>query len=113
MTHQWKTICTHNDLVNNSGICALLNGQQVAIFKTQIGQESRLYAINNWDPVGQANVLYRGLLGSSDDQVFVASPLYKQRYCVETGRCLDDKNVNLQTYEVRAQDELVQIKVVS
>lgn len=113
MSQQWKTICSTDDLVTNSGICALLDGQQIAVFLADEGASQSLYAVSNWDPFGEANVLYRGLLGSSNEQIFVASPLYKQRFDVATGQCLDDEKVSLKTFEVRAIDEQVQIKVVS
>ena len=113
MTAEWKTVCSTDDLVVNSGICALINGQQIAIFQTKEGQSKHLYALSNWDPIGGANVLYRGLLGSAEKQIFVASPLYKQRFDVLTGQCLDDDDVCLKTFEVRAIDEQVQIKVVN
>lgn len=32
----WTDICAFEDLVENSGICALLNGQQVAVFLLEL-----------------------------------------------------------------------------
>ena len=61
---QWHYVCETNDLVTNSGVCALVDSQQVAIFSLKINGETQVFAISNYDPIGKANVLYRGLLGS-------------------------------------------------
>lgn len=112
MTNQWTTVCKIDDLVDNSGVCALVEHNQVALFKVVDNDNIHIFAVSNWDPVGQANVLYRGLVGSSAEQTLVISPLYKQRYCMSTGRCLDDENISLQTYEVRQEGKDVQLKLV-
>ena len=73
----WTDICAFEDLVENSGICALLNGQQVAVFLLELElQEPRIFAGGNYDPIGGANVLSRGIVGSVGEQIVVASPLY-------------------------------------
>ncbi|MDH6616684.1 NAD(P)H-dependent nitrite reductase small subunit [Streptomyces sp. SAI-135] len=61
-----------------------------------------LYAVDNRDPFSGAAVLSRGLTGSAQGRPFVASPLLKQRFDLETGECLDDESVRIATYEVRA-----------
>lgn len=105
----WETICSVSDISKNTGVCALHNGEQVAIFK--VGQEEQLFALQNYDPFGEANVLSRGIVGDVDGQLTVASPLYKQQFSLESGKCLDDESVILQTYMVRQQDGQVQLKV--
>jgi nitrite reductase (NADH) small subunit len=86
-------ICSVDDLAKNSGICALLtiNGQQqqVAIYYLP-DTEQQVYALGNWDPIGQANVMSRGILGNVGDQLVVASPLYKQHFSLTSGKCLED-----------------------
>lgn len=104
---QWHDICHVDDLVTNSGVCALIAGQQVAIFYVQIDGEINCYAISNWDPVGEANVLYRGIVGTLQDKVVVASPLYKEHYDLATGKCLERDDISVSTYPVRVdQDRL-------
>lgn len=86
---QWKTVCKQEDLIPDVGIAAMFEGQQVAIFympKT----EQKVFAIANWDPISQANVLARGLLGSQGNTLVVASPLYKQHFDLQTGQCLEE-----------------------
>ena len=104
---KWQTICNKRDLVKNSGVCALLeNSKQIAIFYTA---ENTARSISNWDPEGQANVLYRGIIGDEAGELYVASPLYKQRYLLTSGKCLDDDTLSVETIETRIIDEQVQV----
>ncbi|NDV91528.1 nitrite reductase small subunit NirD [Alteromonas sp. 345S023] len=108
---QWCDLCGLEDLVENSGICALVNNQQVAIFTVNIKGEQQIFAISNWDPVGKANVLYRGLLGSVGEEIVVASPLYKEHYSLTTGRCLERDDVSVIAYKVRREGDRLQIAI--
>ncbi|MEO9945281.1 nitrite reductase small subunit NirD [Paraglaciecola sp.] len=109
--NNWITVCSDADLVNNSGVCALVNKQQIAIYKIKSGNDEQVFASSNWCPFGKANVLYRGLLGSVEDKKVIISPLYKQRFCLETGACLDDEEVNLRVYPVRIEQNQVQLQL--
>lgn len=110
------TVCTLTDIIPETGVCALVDGRQVAIFCTK---QAQLFALDNYDPFSQANVLSRGLIGGTtitndagvDEAVlYVASPIYKQRFNLVTGQCLDDKSVVLNTYKVELDGEDVVIK---
>jgi nitrite reductase (NADH) small subunit len=105
----WLTICGVSDLQNDSGICALVNGEQVAIFYVK----NTVYAVSNFDPFGNANVLSRGVIGDLKGQIVVASPLYKQHFNLETGVCLEDESVILPVYASRIENDTVQIGVTS
>jgi len=105
----WLDVCNVSDLQEDSGICALVNGEQVAIFYVK----NTVYALSNFDPFGNANVLSRGVVGDLKGQIVVASPLYKQHFVLETGVCLEDKNVILPVYASRVENGTVQIGVNS
>jgi nitrite reductase (NADH) small subunit len=107
----WITVCQESDLVANSGVCALINEQQIAIFNVKKAGQEQLFAISNWDPIGEANVLYRGLLCSVGETIVVASPLYKQRYCLSSGTCLDSDEVKVKVYPVRLENQSVQLQI--
>jgi len=104
---QWHYVCETNDLVTNSGVCALVDSQQVAIFSLKINGETQVFAISNYDPIGKANVLYRGLLGSIGGAPVVASPLYKEHYFLETGLCKEHDDVSVTAYAVKVEGEKV------
>ncbi|MFF3493674.1 nitrite reductase small subunit NirD [Streptomyces sp. NPDC002795] len=89
-------VCEPSRLSAGRGVAVLLpDGRQAAVFMDRAG---RVYAIDNTDPFTGASVLSRGLLGSAEGRPFVASPLLKQRFDLETGRCLDDDGVTVTTY---------------
>ena len=96
---QAMTLCKLYDLIPNSGICAEVDGQQIALFYLP-SEIPQVYAIGNWDPIGKANVLARGIVGDIDGRLVVASPLYKQHFDLLTGECLEDDEVSVPTFQV-------------
>ena len=105
----WTTICNVNDIVLGGGRCALVEGKQVAIFRLSENGREKLFAVSNFDPFSKANVLSRGIAGCIDGQEMVASPIYKQRFNLSTGQCLEDENVRIETWDVRLEGDSVQI----
>lgn len=106
---QWMDVCASQDLQPDSGICALVEGKQVAIF--HLVKLDSVFAINNFDPIGKANVLSRGLVGDVNGQPMVSSPLYKQHYNLQTGQCMEDEAVTVEVYQVRISDGRVEVNV--
>jgi nitrite reductase (NADH) small subunit len=104
----WVTVCSSQRLRVNRGLCALVDGQQVAIFRIASGE---VFALSNHDPFSGANVISRGIVGSVGDRVTVASPMYKQRFDLRTGACLDDDNQSLLTYAVRDHGGVIDVCV--
>ncbi|MEW2528125.1 nitrite reductase small subunit NirD [Streptomyces sp. NPDC047071] len=96
----WLTLCAASRLTPGRGVAVLLpdGRRQAAVF---LDRSRRVYAIDNRDPFSGAAVLSRGLLGSADGRVFVASPLLKQRFDLATGQCLDDGDVRVGVYAAR------------
>lgn len=102
----WQDICQESDLIKNIGVCALVGEHQVAIFKINNGD---IYAIDNYDPFSDANVLSRGICGDVKGQFVVASPIYKQHFNLQTGQCLEDEYVKIPVYPIRVVDGMIQI----
>jgi NAD(P)H-dependent nitrite reductase large subunit/NAD(P)H-dependent nitrite reductase small subunit len=96
----WASICDFKDLWPNIGVCALVNGRQIAIFL--VGET--LYALDNYDPASGANVLSRGIVGDMKGEHVIASPLYKHHYSLVTGRCFEDPAKSVNVYPVRVLD---------
>lgn len=107
---QWASVCSYSRLEPERGVVALIRGEQVAVFRTHDGG---LYAIGNHDPVGGANVMSRGIVGTRGDVPTVASPLHKQVYDLRTGACLDLPGVAVPTYQVRCRAGVVEILIPS
>jgi nitrite reductase (NADH) small subunit len=106
--YNWQAVCKRQDLVAGSGVCALVAGEQVALFYLP-DEKPALYALGNRDPIGGANVLSRGLVGDLGGQLVVASPLYKQHFNLQTGICLEDETERVEVYNVRLDGDCVLI----
>ena len=102
----WTAVCKTSDILPFSGVCALVNGLQIAIFRAE---NDELWAIDNLDPFSEANVLSRGIVGDLQGKLVVASPIYKQHFDLKTGQCLEDESVKLVTFPVRSNNGQVEI----
>ena len=101
-----KIICSLQDLVANSGVCVKIGDQQVALFYLP-DESPQVYALGNWDPIGKANVLSRGIIGDIEQRLVVASPLYKHHFDLVTGDCIEDSDVNVPVYDVALEADQV------
>lgn len=107
-TPQWTTLCQQSDLVPHSGVAALHNSEQIALFYLP-GKTDQIFALSNYDPVAKANVIARGLVGDIEGRLMIASPLYKQRYDLQSGECLDAEELRLKRWEVRLREGIVEV----
>ena len=103
----WTAVCRLNDIVPNTGVCALVGGRQVAVFRLD---DDRLYAIDNHDPFSRANVLSRGIVGDIKGEVVVASPVYKQHFSLASGQCLEDPQVRVPVFPARLDGDVVYVE---
>ena len=110
-TEEWTSVCTVNDIIVGTGVAALVQGHQVAIFRPTA--DGPLYALSNFDPFSHAFAIARGILGDKGGVLKVASPIYKQNFSLKTGECLDDPSVVLECYPVRVSGDRVYISVPS
>ncbi|MEU6779534.1 nitrite reductase small subunit NirD [Nonomuraea angiospora] len=102
----WTRICDYATMVPERGVCALVGGEQVAIFRTHDGT---LHALGNLDPFSGAYVLSRGIVGTRKGEPTVASPLHKQVFSLVSGQCLDEDAVSVPVYQVRVADGGVEV----
>jgi nitrite reductase (NADH) small subunit len=79
-------ICSLDQLTPELGVAALVGSEQVAVFRLA---DDRVFAVSNHCPFSDAAVIARGITGSRGDVPTIASPVYKQVFSLEDGRCLD------------------------
>lgn len=101
----WTEVCKLDDIIPDTGVAAKVGDQAVAIFRP--ARTDKLYALTAVDPFSGATVLARGMIGSVGETLTVASPIYKQRFALDSGACLDDETVTLPTYDVKVEDGAV------
>lgn len=113
-TAAWVQICPLSDIPFDAGIAALVNENtaqetQIALFR--LLDSDTVYAISNFDPFSEANVLGRGILCSIGEQLAVASPVLKQHFSLTTGQCFEDADVSVTTYPVKVSDAMVFVQI--
>jgi nitrite reductase (NADH) small subunit len=100
---RWTPVCAAADILPDTGVCALVEGVHVAIFR--VGQEEQaLFAIDNVDPKAGASVLSRGLVGSLGERIVVASPLYKNHFDLRSGECIEAPEHSVRAHGVRVHE---------
>ncbi|SBO11795.1 Nitrite reductase (NADH) small subunit [Vibrio mediterranei] len=103
----FQKVCDIQDIIPGTGVCALVDGKQVAIFRPTAAEE--VMAISNMDPFYQSNVLSRGLIVEHQGELWVASPLKKQRFNLATGTCMEDERFSVKAYKTRIAKGAVEV----
>lgn len=102
----WTDVCAVDDILPDTGVCALVEGRHVAIFRVGTRQ---FFAIDNVDPKNGASVLSRGLVGNLGERIVVASPLYKHHFDLRSGECLESPELSVRAHEVRIEGTRVMV----
>lgn len=105
----WNIICNLDAILPGTGVCALVDGRQIAIFRPYA--DDRIYALDNLDPFAQASVLSRGLIAEHNGELWVASPLKKQHFRLHDGLCMEDEAYSVAAYSCRVVEGEVHIDV--
>ena len=105
----WTRVCRVDAVSADRGVAALVGDTQVALFRLSASDE--VHALSNFDPFSRAFVLSRGIVGSRGDLVTVASPVYKQRFDLRTGACLDDEAVSIPVFPARVAEGWIEVSV--
>ena len=103
---RWTTVCPLERLQPERGVGALVDDEPVAVFRTH---DDRVWALHNVDPFSRASVLSRGIVGDVGGTPVVASPIFKQHFALDSGRCLEDPAVAVVTYPVRVTEGIVEV----
>jgi nitrite reductase (NADH) small subunit len=106
---EWHPVCDLGDIVPDTGVCALIAGEQIAVVR--VGEGEDVFAISNFDPFSEAFVLSRGIVGDKGGVAKIASPIYKQSFDLRTGQCLDDAAVVLPVWPARVRAGRVEVHV--
>ncbi len=108
---EWVAVCKLSDIVPDTGVCALVGGRQVAVFRLTGDGGDSVYAIDNRDPFSRANVLSRGIVGDLKGELVVASPVYKQHFNLVSGQCLEDADVRVAVFPASVDGDTVLVNI--
>ena len=108
-------VCAQDSVGPDRGVAVLVGGEPVALFRLAPvnGLPEEWFAVDHIDPKTGAPVMARGLVGSAmvdgTPVSTIASPLYKQRYDLRTGRGIDGEVTALRTWDVEVIDGRITI----
>ncbi|TAG54644.1 MAG: nitrite reductase (NAD(P)H) small subunit [Cytophagales bacterium] len=98
----WTKACKTSDIPEDGGGCALINGEQIAIFNfTRTGE---WFATQNLCPHKQQMAISRGMIGSFGEEPKVACPFHKKTFSLQSGECLSGDDYKLATYPVKIEN---------
>ena len=102
-TTTWHLACNTEDIPANGGACALIDGEQIAIFNFE--RRGEWYATQNLCPHRQQMALSRGMIGStgSENEPKVACPFHKKTFSLKSGKCLSGDDYVIKTYSVKVE----------
>jgi nitrite reductase (NADH) small subunit len=103
-TITWHIACYADDIPENGGACALIEGEQVAIYN--FSRRGEWYATQNLCPHRQQMALSRGMIGSTgaESEPKVACPFHKKTFSLKTGACLSGEEYEIKTYPVKVEN---------
>lgn len=99
-----------SDLIPGSGVGAMAGDRQIALFLIP-EMDNKVFAVSNYCPFSKVHIIARGIVGDIGGEPVVASPLYKQHFSLADGHCVEDAEVALDTWEVRLEGEVIQVKL--
>jgi nitrite reductase (NADH) small subunit len=105
----WHFACSVDEVPADGGACALIEGQQIAIF--HFARRGEWFATQNRCPHRQQMVLARGMIGSQAGEPKVACPFHKKTFSLQSGTCLSGEEYRIETYPVRVEDGRVYVGV--
>ena len=105
----WHLACNVNDIPEDGGGCALIEGKQIAIFN--FARRGEWYATDNECPHRQQMAIGRGMIGSQGEEPKVACPFHKKTFSLLTGECLGEDDMAIKTYPVKVENGRVFIGI--
>lgn len=111
-TREEKVVCRSDLVAPERAVAAKApDGVQVAIVRTADGT---LHAVGHHDPFSRANVMARGIVGTTtvagEVRDVIQSPMYKQAFDLATGRCVSDPDVSVGVWEVEERDGMIVLR---
>lgn len=106
---KWIQACSVGDIPEDGGACALIEGEQIAIFNFK--RRGEFFATQNLCPHKQQMALSRGMIGSAGEEPKVACPFHKKTFSLTSGACLSGDDYSIKTYPVRVENEMVYVLV--
>lgn len=109
INEKWVEACNTSDIPEDGGACALIEGEQIAIFNFK--RRGEFYATQNLCPHKQQMALSRGMIGSSGEEPKVACPFHKKTFSLKSGACLSGDDYIIKTYPIKIEKDKIYVKI--
>ena len=101
-TLQWVQVAHESDIPEEEGACIKYGDEQIAIYN--FASRGEWYATQNMCPHKQQMILSRGMIGDENGEPKVACPFHKKTYSLKNGKCLNDDQFEIKTYDIKVKD---------
>ncbi|MBK1831314.1 nitrite reductase small subunit NirD [Verrucomicrobiaceae bacterium R5-34] len=98
---KWTSLGSIDNFPLHLGTCVKVGDTQIAVF--HLPTEGKWYAVQNLNPINERMVLSRGMVGDENGVPYVACPLHKHHFALETGMCLNDPTYTIQTFPIKEE----------
>lgn len=105
----WVKACSIEDIPEDGGGCALINGEQIAIYN--FTRRGEWFATQNLCPHKQQMALSRGMIGTHGEEPKVACPFHKKTFSLKSGECLSGDSYEIKTYPIKIEGNSVFVAV--
>jgi nitrite reductase (NADH) small subunit len=106
---EWFRAAAITEFPQDGGAAVLYHGRQFAVF--HFTDRAEWYATQNLCPHKMEMALSRGLIGDSDGEPKVSCPFHKKNFSLETGKCMNDDNYQIDVYPVKLSNGFVYIGI--
>lgn len=108
-TLSWVKAIEISEVPEEGGANVFINGLQIAIFNFTSKRE--WYATQNMCPHRKEMALSRGMIGDKKGEPKVACPFHKKTFSLESGKCLNDPNYEIKTYNLKFENGWIYIEI--
>lgn len=110
-TTTWMQVASTTDFPDDGGMCVHVGERQIAVFN--FSRRNEWFATDNLCPHKQQMAISRGMIGSHGEscEPKVACPFHKKSFSLKDGRCLTGDDLQIQTYPVKVEGQLVFVGV--
>jgi nitrite reductase (NADH) small subunit len=101
----WYKAGSIKDVPENGGACAMIQGNQIAIFN--FTRSNEWFATDNMCPHKKQMILSKGMIGDVSGEPKVACPFHKKTFSLKDGHCMSGDDYFIKTYPIKVEENVI------